>query len=182
MAVVQHTFTHKQYAEYGEWNVHNYKKTLESAGRAMAFALQLMKNHKLREKPPRTGLSTSLLRISKTSHYISTVMTLEVVCYWSARYFVFQDVLGSVLVLETDYITGVSSSFFPQTFVTLKHIRTLQNHDLLTILHSEDMYFERLTDCCAYYRYARLTSVSFCRCASPCFMPRIFSPETKSKP
>jgi hypothetical protein len=80
--------------------------------------------------------------------YFSTVVTLEVVCYWSARCFVIQDVLGSILVLETDYWTGVSSSLylFPQTAVALKHIVTLQNHDLLTTLHSDGIHSAQLTD------------------------------------
>jgi hypothetical protein len=49
VAVVQYTFTHKQYTEYRELNVHNNKKKkkLGSAGRALsytvAFALKLRK-------------------------------------------------------------------------------------------------------------------------------------------
>jgi hypothetical protein len=55
VAVVQHTFIHKQYTEYRERNIHNNqnkKKKLGSAGRArvfasytLAFALQLRKKH-----------------------------------------------------------------------------------------------------------------------------------------
>jgi hypothetical protein len=90
--------------------------------------------------------------------------------------------LGSNLVLETDYRTGVSSSFYlyPQTVAALKRFRTQQNPDLLTILHSDGIHSGQLTDYCEYHHLARITHVSFCRCTSPCFMPRIFSPETKS--
>jgi hypothetical protein len=56
VAVVQYTFTHKQYTEYRERNIHNNQKillsNLGSAGRApsltsytLAFALQLRKKH-----------------------------------------------------------------------------------------------------------------------------------------
>ena len=96
---------------------------------------------------------------SHSIRYFWTVVTLEAICYWSARCFVIQDVLGSILILETDYWIGVSSSFylFPQTFVALKRIRTLQNHDLLTILHSDGIHSGQLTDYCEYHRVARLT-------------------------
>jgi len=90
--------------------------------------------------------------------------------------------LGSNLVLETDYWTGVPSSFYlyPRTVAALKRFRTQQNPDLLTILHSDGIHSGQLTDYCEYHHFARITHVSFCRCTSPCFMPRIFSPETKS--
>jgi hypothetical protein len=55
VAVVQYTFTHKQYTEYRERNIHNNKnkrKKLGSAGRppslksyTLAFALQLRRRH-----------------------------------------------------------------------------------------------------------------------------------------
>ena len=119
---------------------------------------------------------------SHSIRYVSTVVTLEVVCYWSVRCFVIQDVLGSILVLETDYRTEISSSFylFIQTIVALKPIRTLQNHDLLTILHSHGIQSGQLTYYCEYHRFARLTHDSFCRCTSSRFIHRIVSPETKS--
>jgi len=119
---------------------------------------------------------------SHSISYFSPVVTLEVVCYWSARCFVIQDFLGSITILETDYWTGAPSSFclFPQTVFVLKRICTLQNHDFLTILHSDGIHSAQLTDYCEYHRFVRLTHVSFCWCTSPYFMPRIFPPETKS--
>jgi hypothetical protein len=53
VAVVQYTFTHKEYTEYRERNTHNNKKkTIEKCGPCpvfasytLAFALQLRKKH-----------------------------------------------------------------------------------------------------------------------------------------
>jgi hypothetical protein len=55
VAVVQYTFTHKQYTEYIERNIHNNKKKEKKIGKGgpclvfasytLAFALQLMKKH-----------------------------------------------------------------------------------------------------------------------------------------
>jgi hypothetical protein len=53
MAVVQYTFTHKQYTEYRERNIHNNKKKKNGkcglypvfASYTLAFALQLRKKH-----------------------------------------------------------------------------------------------------------------------------------------
>ena len=59
--------------------------------------------------------------------------------------------------------------------------RTLPIHDFLTILHYDCLHSERLTDYCEYYHSVCLTYVFFCRCTSPCSLPRIFCPETKSK-
>jgi hypothetical protein len=52
VAVVQYTFTHKQYTEYRERNIHNNKKNGKCkpcpffASYILAFALQLRKNHR----------------------------------------------------------------------------------------------------------------------------------------
>jgi hypothetical protein len=50
VAAVQHTFTHKQYTEYTELNIHNNKKIDKwpcpvFASYALAFFLQLRKKH-----------------------------------------------------------------------------------------------------------------------------------------
>jgi hypothetical protein len=55
VAAVQYTFTHKQYTEYREWNIHNNKKGEKKFGKCgpcpifasytLAFALQLRKKH-----------------------------------------------------------------------------------------------------------------------------------------
>jgi hypothetical protein len=54
VAAVQLTFTHKQYAEYREWNIHNNHKIKHIgkygpcpvfASYTLAFALQLRKKH-----------------------------------------------------------------------------------------------------------------------------------------
>jgi hypothetical protein len=53
VAAVQYTFTHKQYTEYTERNIHNNKKKKIGncrpcpvfASYTLAFALQLRKNH-----------------------------------------------------------------------------------------------------------------------------------------
>jgi hypothetical protein len=55
VAVVQYTFTHKQYTEYRERNIHNNKKKNKNFGKCgpcpafarytLAFALQLRKKH-----------------------------------------------------------------------------------------------------------------------------------------
>jgi hypothetical protein len=51
VAAVQYTFTHKQYTEYRERNIHNNKKTGKCgpcpvfASYTLAFALQLRKKH-----------------------------------------------------------------------------------------------------------------------------------------
>jgi hypothetical protein len=51
VAAVQYTFTHKQYKEYTERNIHNNKKIGKCgpcpvfASYALAFALQLRKKH-----------------------------------------------------------------------------------------------------------------------------------------
>jgi hypothetical protein len=52
-STVQYTFTHKQYTEYKEWNIHNNKKKKCGncglcpifASYTMAFVLQLRKKH-----------------------------------------------------------------------------------------------------------------------------------------
>jgi hypothetical protein len=56
VAAVQYTFTHKQYTEYREGNIHNNKKKVGQCGPCpffpsytLAFALQLRK--KARGKP-----------------------------------------------------------------------------------------------------------------------------------
>jgi hypothetical protein len=44
VAAVQHTFSHKQYTEYIEWNTYNnYKEKI--ANYTLEFALQLRKKH-----------------------------------------------------------------------------------------------------------------------------------------
>jgi hypothetical protein len=52
VAVVQYTFTHKQYTEYTERNIHKYKEKNVKCGpcpvfasHTLAFALQLRKKH-----------------------------------------------------------------------------------------------------------------------------------------
>jgi hypothetical protein len=55
VAVVQYTFTHKQYTEYGERNIHNNQNKNKKIGKCgpcpviasytLAFALQLRKKH-----------------------------------------------------------------------------------------------------------------------------------------
>jgi hypothetical protein len=53
VAVVQYTFTHKQYTEYSERNIHNNRKKKSGkcgpcpvfANYTLAFALQLRKKH-----------------------------------------------------------------------------------------------------------------------------------------
>jgi hypothetical protein len=51
VAAVQYTFTHKQYTEYREWDIHNNKKNWKCgpcpviASYTLAFALQLRKKH-----------------------------------------------------------------------------------------------------------------------------------------
>jgi hypothetical protein len=51
VAAVQHTFTHKQYTQYRERNIHNNKKNRKCgpfpvfASYTLAFALQLRKKH-----------------------------------------------------------------------------------------------------------------------------------------
>jgi hypothetical protein len=55
VAAVQYTFTHKQYTEYKEWNIHNNKDKKEKkklglcpmfASYILSFALQLRKKHR----------------------------------------------------------------------------------------------------------------------------------------
>jgi hypothetical protein len=168
---IQYTFTHKHYAEYGDWNIHNYKTNWE---------VRTVPWHCLttEEKAPKTRI----VNIFVTEFYNLTI------------YLYRHDTGSCMLLISTLLCFSRRSGFKSRTWawlynwgifvflLILSDSYTLQNHDLFTILHSDDMHSERLTDHCEYHRYARLTSVSFCRCASSCFMARIFSPETKSKP
>jgi hypothetical protein len=71
VAVVQYTFTHKQYTEYREGNIHNNKKNGKCgpcpvfASYALAFALQLRKKHG--KTSVRVVEKTSVRVVEKTS-------------------------------------------------------------------------------------------------------------------